>query len=318
MSTYKDASDALEDSLNFVRQDSPEAIKVRAAIAALDDAETARIKRAFIDSSRRLEDATAKLQAIVAGLQPNAASQFLARVTGALNGLTPIAQNVDALLSGEPASALPGMAEVNLPTFPTAAETVVPPVREFARAAPSPAPQLGAQGGVDQMIEDILRREGGFVDHPNDRGGPTNFGVTLKTLMAFRGRALSAEDVRRMAVEEARDIYRSNYFLRPKIDQLPALLQPQIFDMAINHGPGTAIKLLQSVLTDAGHPCAADGGIGDETTTCAKAAVSALGNSLSNLLVEKRIDFYEAIVDRDASQGVFLRGWLRRANEFRA
>lgn len=318
MSTYKDARDALEDSLNFVRQDSPEAIKTRAAIAALDDAETADIKRAFIDASRRLEDATAKLQAIVAGLQPNAASQFLGRVTGVLNDLTPIAQNVDALLSGEPASALPGMAEVNLPTFPTVTEVVVPPVREFARAAPSLAPQLGVHAGVDQMIEDILRREGGFVDHPNDRGGPTNFGVTLKTLMAFRGRPLSGEDVRRMAVEEARDIYRSNYFLRPKIDQLPALLQPQIFDMAINHGPGTAVKLLQKVLTEAGHPCSTDGGIGDETTTCAKAAVSALGNALSNLLVEKRIDFYEAIIDRDASQGVFLRGWLRRANEFRA
>jgi len=318
MSTYKDARDALEDSLNFVRQDSPEAIKIRAAIAALDDAETAEIKRAFVDASRRLEDATAKLQAIVAGLQPNAASQFLDRVTGVLNDLTPIAQNVDSLLSGEPASALPGMAEVNLPTFPSVMETVVPPVREFARPAPSPTPQLGVHADVDQMIEDILRREGGFVDHPNDRGGPTNFGVTLKTLMAFRGRSLSGEDVRRMSVDEARDIYRSNYFLRPKIDQLPALLQPQIFDMAINHGPGTAIKLLQKVLTEAGHPCSTDGGIGDETTACARAAVSALGNALSNLLVEKRIDLYKAIVDRDASQGVFLRGWLRRANEFRA
>lgn len=96
MSTYKDARDALEDSLNFVRQDSPEANKTRAAIAALDDAETAEIKRAFIDASRRLEDATAKLQAIVAGLQSNAATQFLGRVTGVLNDLTPIAQNVDA------------------------------------------------------------------------------------------------------------------------------------------------------------------------------------------------------------------------------
>jgi len=191
MSTYKDARDALEDSLNFVRQDSPEAIKIRAAIAALDDAETAEIKRAFVDASRRLEDATAKLQAIVAGLQPNAASQFLDRVTGVLNDLTPIAQNVDSLLSGEPASALPGMAEVNLPTFPSVMETVVPPVREFARPAPSPTPQLGVHADVDQMIEDILRREGGFVDHPNDRGGPTNFGVTQEQV----GKERSPEDL---------------------------------------------------------------------------------------------------------------------------
>ena len=44
----------------------------------------------------------------------------------------------------------------------------------------------------------------------------------------------------------------------------------------------------------------------------------AQGNALSHLLVEKRIDFYEAILERDASQSVFLRGWLRRANQFRA
>ena len=78
------------------------------------------------------------------------------------------------------------------------------------------------------------------------------------------------------------------------------------------------MKLLQKVLTEAGYPCSTDGGIGTETATCARVAVSALGDALANLLVEKRIGFYSAIVARDASQGVFLRGWLRRANEFPA
>src|SRR6185436_3605225 len=113
--------------------DGPEWVKIKAAIAALDQAEASRIEADFINSSRRIDDAIAKLRAIVAGIQPNAASQFLDQVNGVLDTVVPIAQNVDALLSGEPATALPGMPESNQPTSPAPSEPIVPPIRELAR-----------------------------------------------------------------------------------------------------------------------------------------------------------------------------------------
>jgi len=318
MSKYKDARDALSDALNHVVIDGPEWVKTKAAIAALDEAEVAEAKADFINASRRLDDAVAKLRAIVDGLHPNAASTFVERVTGVLHDLTSVVSNVDALLSGEPATALPGMVPTNQPNFPTASEPIVPPVRETARGVATSAADGGA--GVEEMIVAILRREGGFVDHPADRGGPTKFGITLRTLAASRGmqpQDLTAADVRRMSEDEARQIYRSRYFTKPRIDQLPGLLQPLVFDMSINHGPGTAIKLLQQVLSDAGQSCSVDGGIGDETVDCAQAAAAALGKALVNRLVDKRIALYRAIVNGDPSQGVFLKGWLNRASEFR-
>ena len=320
MSNYTDARDKLVNALSFVEPDGPEWIKTKAAIAALDQSEVAEIERDFIGATRRLDDAVAKLKSILAGLAPNAASQFLTEVRGALQLVTPVVRNVEALLSGEPASALPGMAESNKPSFPTAAEPSVPPVREFSRdiAEQFTAGTTGPDA-VDAMIEDILRREGGFVDHPSDRGGPTNFGITLRTLASWRNSDVNRDDMRRMTLAEARTIYRDRYFLRPQIDRLPAAIQPILFDMSTNHGPGTAIKLLQEVLQTVTPPCSVDGGIGDETVLSAARALTAVGaKALVNQLVDRRVGLFQSIAANDASQEVFLKGWLRRAEEFRA
>ena len=317
MSKYTDAMDLLNDALNFVTPDGPEWVKTRAAIAAIDQAEVAEIRADFISASRRIDDAVAKLHAIVAGLAPNPASEFLSRVTGVLGVLAPLVSNVEALLSGEPATALPGMVESNLPTFPTPTEPIVPPVRELSRTSVRLGAAIVGAQGVERMIDDILRREGGFVDHPNDRGGATNFGVIQRSLAAWRERDVALSEVRDMTIAEAKEIYRTEYCTRPKIDKLPALLQPIVFDMSLNHGPGTAIKLLQQVLNETGNACSIDGGIGDETLACAQAAAGAGGGALIDKLVDRRIGFCNAIVAGDASQQVFLRGWLRRANEFR-
>ena len=316
MSKYTEARDQLTAALRLVTPDGPEWVKTKAAIAALDQAEVAKLEADFVNASRRIDDAVAKLRAIVAGVTPNVASNFMNHVNGALVKVTPLVENVQALLSGEPATALPGMAETNQPTFPTTSQPIVPPVREFSRARADSGAPVSGRNGVNQMIDDILRREGGFVNHVNDRGGPTNFGVTQRTLAAWRGHDVSVDDVRNMTADEARNIYRTAYYTRPKIDQIPELLQPIMFDMSINHGPGTAIKLLQQVLNDTGNTCSADGGIGDETIACAQAATQEVGDLLIQKLVKQRIAFYNAIVLGDDSQRVFLRGWLNRANEF--
>jgi hypothetical protein len=322
MSKYTDAMDKLSDALMLVVPDGPEWVKIEAAMAELTRAERAETQKAFVDATRGLDDAVAKLKALVKGLDPNQASEALGIVNSALQDAVPVAENLEALLSGEPASALPGMGESNTiestgadPGAPSP-EPAPRPVREHGRSSEAIAADSPRGTSPDQMIEAILRREGGFADHPADRGGPTNFGITLKTLASWRKQPVDANDVRSMKVDEAREIYRTRYYSLPKINELPVLLQPLTFDMSINHGPGTAIKLLQRVLNENGQQCRVDGSIGDETVASAQAACNAVGDGLINGLVDKRIAFYEAIVANDESQRVFLKGWLRRAREF--
>ena len=323
MSTYADAMDKLSDALMSVAPDGPEWVKIEAAITELTRAKDAEDKKAFVEATRGLDDAKSKLKAVVAGLNPNSASTALGLVKGALKDLRRIGTDVTALLSGEPASALPGTAMANT-------VKVSPDGGDADVATPEPAPrplrergrtreELKAspkQASPDEMIEAILKREGGFVDHPADRGGPTKYGVTQKTLTSWRGKSVDANDVRALREDEAKEIFRTRYYVAPKIDRLPQLIQPLAFDMSINHGPGTAIRLLQQVLNDNQQPCQIDGGIGDETLGCAQAAVDKLGNKLIEDLVERRIDLYRSIAKRDPSQRVFLKGWLQRAREF--
>jgi lysozyme family protein len=170
---------------------------------------------------------------------------------------------------------------------------------------------------VEQMIDDVIRREGGFVNHPQDRGGPTNFGITQSTLSRHLGRPATIEDVRRLDPAIAREIYCQTYFERPRIGQLPVRIQPFVFDAAVNHGPARAIRFVQQVCNVAGFgPLAVDGACGPLTGRVAAAAERVMGDWLLAALVEERRNFYFALVEREPGQRVFLNGWLNRLAEF--
>ena len=172
---------------------------------------------------------------------------------------------------------------------------------------------------VEQMIDDILRREGGFSDNPADRGGPTNFGITQKTLSRVLGRAATRAEVKNLNPEMARDIYRRDYFLGPGIDGLPAEIQPFVFDCAVNHGPRRAIRFVQNVCNDAGISDGAldvDGVMGPQTRATAAEAQQRMGKVFLEALIEERRNFYHQIVANDPSQERFLDGWMNRVAEF--
>ncbi|MEE8288904.1 MAG: glycosyl hydrolase 108 family protein [Nitrosomonadaceae bacterium] len=158
------------------------------------------------------------------------------------------------------------------------------------------------------MIKDIIRREGGFVNHPNDRGGPTKYGITQKTLSNYRKHEVTIDDVRDMKTDEAEAIYAKNFYQQPHIDKLPEELQPFVFDSAAHHGPYTAITFLQRA-------CGVieDGICGPRTR-----AAAAVGNSCGLLrdMIGIRRQFFHAIVTEDPTQAVFLTGWLNRLKEF--
>ena len=170
---------------------------------------------------------------------------------------------------------------------------------------------------VEQMIDDVIRREGGYVDHPRDRGGPTNFGITQSTLSRHLGRPASADDVRRLSRAVAADIYRRDYYEAPQIDRLPGRIQAFVFDAAVNHGPGRAIRFVQQVCNAAGFgPLEVDGQCGPQTSRAAAEADRAMGDWFLAALVEERRNFYLALVERDPGQRVFLNGWLNRLAKF--
>lgn len=169
---------------------------------------------------------------------------------------------------------------------------------------------------VDELIDLILKHEGGYVNHPSDRGGPTNWGITQANLSSWRGRKTSIQEVKTMSREEARTIYRRRFFEKPRMDLLPPGIQAQVFDLGVNAGPSVAIRQMQEILNEAGFACVVDGTIGSNTSRVAWAAWRAMGTYLTNALVERRIQFYEGIIRRRPSQAVFRKGWLSRANSF--
>lgn len=170
---------------------------------------------------------------------------------------------------------------------------------------------------VQDLLEDVLRREGGYVNHVADKGGPTNFGITQATLSEYLGRPATVDEVKNLDRELAKEIYVARYLAGPRIDTLPEALQPQVFDIAVNSGPKKAIRMLQDVLNLAGFLVDCDGVIGPKTRALAAEAYEKMGPLLINALVEYREHFYRSIVAKNPSQGVFLRGWLARAREFR-
>ena len=126
---------------------------------------------------------------------------------------------------------------------------------------------------VQDMAREIVAREGGFVDDPDDPGGATNFGVTIGTMRRLgidlnRYGHVDSRDVRALTAAQAVDIYVQHYFVTPRIAQLPQVLHASVFDMYVNAG-SNAIKVLQRLLTQMGFACRPDGVIGPVTIAAA-------------------------------------------------
>ena len=99
---------------------------------------------------------------------------------------------------------------------------------------------------VTDIAREIVAREGGYVNDPDDPGGATNHGVTIHTMrrlgldLTQDGR-IDAEDVKVLTRAHAVSIFVEHYYRRPKIDQLPDALQSSVFDMYVNAG-ANAVK----------------------------------------------------------------------------
>lgn len=161
----------------------------------------------------------------------------------------------------------------------------------------------------DDLIGDVLKREGGYVNHKDDRGGATNMGITQRTYSMWRNtHGGTYADVRDITREEAKAIYRYNYWSPAKCDLLPGSVRDIHFDAAVNHGPRRAAQLLQDAVR-----VEPDGAIGQKTL----AAVAKMSDdTLRARYIAARYRFYGEIIQRDRSQLIFMAGWMRRMEDF--
>lgn len=180
---------------------------------------------------------------------------------------------------------------------------------------------------IDDIVSEVLRREGGFVNDPDDTGGATNHGVTIHTLRRLGidvdgDGDVDVDDVRKLPQNRAAAIFKEHYYIRPGIAALPEVLQASVFDMYVNAG-GAAIKILQRLLAKFGYPVTVDGVLGPQTVAAASNAFRVAPGHLADAYGISRRNYYYKLADNRITSRKYARrkdggkgGWIRRAEEF--
>ncbi len=173
---------------------------------------------------------------------------------------------------------------------------------------------------IEAIIAGVIDREGGFTDHPADRGGPTNMGITLRTLTTWRGRPTTVEDLKDMPRTEAAAIYRHRYVIEPR---LHVIQDPYVLVLAVDcgvlHGTHRAIRWLQQIVG------VVDDGVLGPISEVAINTIDPI--RLYNALNAKRVRFVGSIISSDPElrrakrAGIRLQaenaaGWCNRVASF--
>ena len=170
------------------------------------------------------------------------------------------------------------------------------------RQAPASAKPSDQQSSArfDACMPFIFKAEGGYSDNPADPGGPTNFGVTLATLKAYEGNPnLTADAVKALTPEMAKEIYRTAYWNRMQCGALPAGLDLEVFDFGVNSGPAESVKTLQRIVG-----VTQDGSIGP--ITLAAVGQFNVGDLIARF-AQARLVFYQGL-----NMPEFEQGWATR------
>lgn len=180
---------------------------------------------------------------------------------------------------------------------------------------------------VDMIAAEIVKREGGYVDDPDDPGGATKFGVTIHTMRRLgldldKDGDVDARDVRRLTVQQAVHIYKRHYFEKPGIARLPEAIQATVFDMYVNSG-ANAVRILQRLLVKFGVRVSVDGKIGPQTVLASRQVFNMAPDHLADAYGIARRNYYYRIADQRAKSRKYARrrdggkgGWIKRAEEF--
>ena len=180
---------------------------------------------------------------------------------------------------------------------------------------------------VRAIAQEIIDREGGYVNDLDDPGGATNHGVTVHTMRRLgldldgNGK-VDARDVRQLSRVQAVEIFLKHYFEKPGLGQLPDTLQASVFDMFVNSG-SNAVRILQQLLCDMGYPVKVDAALGPNTINASDRAAQAAPDHLADAYGIARRDYYFRLADKRPASRKYARtraggkgGWIKRAEEF--
>lgn len=163
------------------------------------------------------------------------------------------------------------------------------------------------QNNFDTCLNEALKHEGGYVDHPKDPGGATNLGVTKKAWEEWVGHEVTKDDIKKLTLNDVKPFYRKKYWDVCRCNDLPLGLDYVVFDIAINSGTRRAASFLQSAVG-----ATSDGVIGDGTITCVKRTPLSV-KELIDTICNRRELFYKSL----PTFPTFGRGWLKRNEEVR-
>lgn len=155
---------------------------------------------------------------------------------------------------------------------------------------------------VGRIATPAQRKKIGYVNIPADKGGETKYGIAQNSN--------SNLNVRDLDLASAMEIYYHEYYVKGSCNKLSFPLNIIHFDGCVNHGVSKACKFLQTA--SGMSSVQVDGVIGSNSL----ARINA--NDPKQLILsisEIRNKFYHSIVQKTPSQGIFLKGWLRRIKE---
>ena len=156
-------------------------------------------------------------------------------------------------------------------------------------------------GAVDMTaagaINHILVFEGGYVNDPDDAGGPTRFGISA--------RAYPDLDIRRLTRRQAIRIYERDYWTPLRCEELPLVLRLPVLDAGVNQGVAAATRMLQGVTN-----AEVDGILGAETLESVRSHPATQDAADFTLA---RIERYNGLAIKRRSNRKFLSGWIERA-----
>jgi lysozyme family protein len=172
---------------------------------------------------------------------------------------------------------------------------------------------------VEKLIDALIEREGGYVSHPADKGGPTCFGITEAVARAHG----YAGAMRQLPRHEAAAIYKRLYWLRPSFDDVAELtphVAAELFDTGVNMGPAVATTFVQRALTALNRngrdypDLVPDGRIGEQTLRALKTFLVVRGKGGEQVLLRAlealQGERYLRLAERRPANEAFLYGWL--------
>lgn len=177
-----------------------------------------------------------------------------------------------------------------------------------------------------RLVASVIDREGGYVNHSSDRGGPTNYGITVAVARenGYQG------DMRNLPKSLAVKIYEARYWTSIRLDHIApisATLAEYLFDFGVHSGPGRAAQELQrtlNVLNSRGKlfpDLKVDGAVGPSTLNALADYRKARGGAGLYVLAESingvRIAFCRGLAERDERQEDFAYGWFKRVVNLR-